>query len=318
MNQPIIFTEIVNCAKVGAISLASFHKYHPDYHVVVVCTKKDFQQLPFNISYNNIFSFYYIDDNPNINLSFKNGHEGTAIVFSEMLKKAIELDSSLIHFDSDVVFKKESLSLITNYFEQGYHIVGSRRCYKNNPSGVKGLDNFPDTISTYFMGINFEKINAIRLLSVENYILNKMCQGVYHPIPNYIALDFFDPVVHYLQIECNATIKYLDYNLVGGQNEDGIKVSRHPINMHMDCGEHLVHFGGVGSGCAVSNGFSNPEWSYRIWSLGRYALFCKLFYNEDVTYQLPPCEINLERRWVSGTYNEEILQQLKNDLNIQD
>ena len=50
----------------------------------------------------------------------------------------------IIHFDSDVIFRKESISLLTDKIEEGYDLIGPRRCYKNNLNGMSNLSDLKD------------------------------------------------------------------------------------------------------------------------------------------------------------------------------
>lgn len=305
----IIFTEIVNCGPVGSIMLESFHKYH-DMEIIIYATQKDIEDLG------------EIKNHPNNRFwplhsaqydKFKHGHAGTAVLFAEQFYPGI--DKNIIHLDSDLVFKKESISLIENAFEEGYDIVGSRRCYKNNPGKVPVPDGIPDAVSTYFFGMKTKVLP-------KGYSFEEMCkmwEG--HPIGiDHMILDFGDSV-YFNSLKNGAKTKFLDSNLIGGQNELGSKVNNYKSNLHLDMGSHLLHMGGCGSGCAVHHGHSNPEKSYADWAVGRFDLFAYLFlfrnYFVDGKWAIK-CNsdtvINEDGRWVNGIANEEIFNQVFNDL----
>ena len=79
----------------------------------------------------------------------------------------------------------------------------------------------------------------------------------------------------------------------------------------MDCGSHLIHFGGVSSGCAFNHGKSNT--GYGDWALGRYSFFAKAFYNEDIGYDKPTV-YTPDGRWCNGNYDQAIMEQFKKDI----
>lgn len=309
MQTSYIFTIAVNCGKIARVALESFHKHH-DRYVNVFGTAADFHAMgeivnhPHNILID-------VGNFPIMQL-FKEGHAGTARVFAQALLfkekyQSLYRPHRMIHFDSDIFFKKESISLIENAFAKGYDLIGSRRCFGNNPSGVPGLEGYNDTISTYFMGINTQKLPEYEL-----EYLTKMCQGVVSPSDKPI-LDFFDPVSHEIMDHAGEVL-YLDSKLIGGQDETGKKENGNPLNMHMDCGDHLIHFGGVGSGLAVYNRDSSPEPSYAKWAIGRYSLWAKLFEGkESLGMDIAPTRYTEDGRWADGNYDQTILNQaLKN------
>lgn len=299
MSNTIIFTEIVNCGPVGRIMLESFHKYH-DRGITIFCGSADYVQLK---------EFYHLDTFlviPEIQELFKKGHAGTARVFAHMFQP--NTDDQIIHLDADLVFKKESISLIENAFDEGYDIVGSRRCYKNNPGKVPVPDGIPDAVSTYFFGIKTKVLPK----GYNFDQMAKMMEG--HPIDiDHPILDFFDPTYFHC-LKNGAKTKFLGSHLIGGQNEAGSKTNVWDSNLHVDMGIHLCHFGGTGTGYAVEHGLSHPEQSYANWSLGRWALFSKLFYDHDTGFNAPT-KYNEDSRWISGTYDDNILNLIKQELN---
>lgn len=302
MTDTIIFTEIYNCGMIAKVMLKSFFQFHPDREIHVFGAAQDLIDLGEMFPLQSLRTYDAID----IGDKFTVGHKGTAHVFASAFTRW--KGKKIIHIDSDVIFKQESISLIENEFEKGFDIVGSRRCYKNNPGGVTGLDDIPDTISTYFVGFNSAKIPDY---DFETFC--KMWQGAYHPW-SYKILDFGDPVTH-CALHNGATIKFLDQNLIGGQDENGKKTSSYKSNLHLDMGSHLCHMGGVGSGYAVYLEKSRPEKSYADWALIRFALFCKLFYDKDIQTSKSEPVFDKDGRWVSGGWNNEILELIKTDLN---
>lgn len=293
----MIFTEIINAGPVGRIMLESYFKHHPKTDITVYGTPVDFELLG-EIKTHGYIRLIDVGTDETIMAAFKNGHQGTAMIFARAWKE--NMGQYLIHIDSDVYFKKESISLLTDSLDEGYDIVGSRRCYEKNPGGAIMKPGTPDAISTYFTGWHKEKLNA-NAYSNDEFI--RMWQGAYNPL-GFPVLDFADPIC-FAMLNNGAKIKFIDSNLIGGQDENGSKVNNYKNNMHFDVGSHLVHFGGVGSGYAYYNKLSNPEASYAQWSLGRWSLFNNFFYHKDIQYTAP-CIINEQGRWVNGNYNDEI------------
>ncbi len=305
MNDIFVFTEIINCGKIGRIALQSYHRHH-NYPVHIFGTVNDFMDLGDEVFHNDNTIPVVVSDNDRLLDKFKKGHEGTAALMAQVCKNKFGEYARFIRFDSDIYFKQECLSIVEQAFDEGYDIVGTRRCYGNNPGGVPNLHGYPDTVSTYFMGLNLEKLPDY---SIET--LSKMCQGAWHPL-GYPTLDFFDPVTH-VMLETGAKMKFLDRNEFGSQDENGKKVNDYELNLHMDCGSKLIHLGGIASGYSYFNKQSNPEKSYGEWALGRYSLFAKVFYNEDIGYNAPTV-YGSDSRWVNGSYDDHILELVKKEI----
>ncbi len=303
----LIFCVSVNCSKITSVMLKSFHEHHPTKKIHIAGTTNDFEELgEIGKHKNNVF--INVENDSELMEKFKRGHAGTTSVFAMVIHKRIggEFDR-FIHIDSDVYFKRESVSVIESAFDEGYDIVGTRRCFKNNPSGISGLDAFPDTVSTYFFGMRLEKIPKF-----DFSYLCRICEGAAHPVEGWIALDAFDGLTH-ATMQNGGTVKFLDQNEFGSQNVDGKKFNNYKSNMHMDVGRRLIHFGGVGSGYAFFSKKTNPHEGYGKWAIQRYIMFCKLFYNEDIVGN-EPTVYGEDFRWVNGGYDDAIYQQLLIDL----
>ncbi len=298
MINPFVFTEIVNCAEIGKIAIESYLRHH-HYPVYVFGDRKDFESLG-ELAYHKLVNKFEIDDV--IKDKYKRGHEGTAMLFALISKH----EKKIIHFDSDIYFKRECISFIENAFNEECDIVGTRRCYGNNPGGVQGLHGYPDTISTYFFGMNLEKLPEYEI----NY-LARMWQGASHPL-GYPTLDFADPVTHAM-LANNAKIKYLDWNEFGSQDANGKKNNNYKSNMHMDAGSHLIHWGGVGSGYTAYHKLADIPQQYGEWAIGRYALFQKVFYGKEIDYHVPPQYCG-GGRWCFGSYDENILNTVLSEM----
>jgi hypothetical protein len=271
-NDFFVFTEAYNCGTILKIALDSFHKYH-DEKVHIFGTYKDFKKLTKHK--NNVF--IELSEDEVLKNLYMQGHIGTAYIFSKVINGEYTKINKIIHFDSDVVFRSECLSLIKDSFNKGYDLIGSRRCYKNNLNGRSDLSQIEDVVQTYFFGFNKEKIN--------NYSFNElinMCVGYYNPYKHPI-LDFFDPVSFDI-INNGGKIDFLDYNLVGGMNENGDKNNKYgEVNQKIDFGDLIVHFAGVGSGMNFFNNKSSADSSYQEWAKKQYFLYHKLFYKEELS-----------------------------------
>jgi len=310
-HRPVlVFTEIIGCAEVGKVAIESFHKHH-DHKLVIFATKKDIEQLG-DIATHKNNKFVDMTDNTELLELYKKGHAGTAWIFAKVFSGQMfgEYDY-IVHFDSDVYFKKQCLSAITEAFQNRYDIVGSRRCYENNPAGISVLKCTPDTVSTYFFGMK----RSVMPTDYSFQDLQKMFSG--HNIGlDHEVFDFGDCITFHA-LKKGAKVSYLSPIFFGGQDEKGHKptTSLNESNLHIDSGTHLMHFGGAGSGCAYYNHPEGKNRSYGDWAAIRYVLFCDVFFNKQMLVEFKPTEINESGRWVSGIYNEEILSKIKNDLN---
>jgi hypothetical protein len=306
MSQKIHnFTIMAGCAPVGVKMLESYFEFH-DEKIHVYLFNDDLNKIIGEYQWKGSIllskiDFHILDDA--LKYDFKQGHLGTAKVWAQVVRENSE--SYLIHIDSDVIFKKESLSLIE---KAGYpEIYGSRRCYKNNPGKSPVQEGLEDAVSTYFVGINSKWIDS----EVYDNDFVRMFQGAYNPL-GFPVLDFFDPVFFHMRNN-GATVYYEDRNIVGGQDESGSKVNNYPSNLHIDMGSHLAHFGGVGSGYQALKDDSGMNKDYSEWAKYRWYLFDCLFYN-SFFYSPHPTEI-MDGRWVSGPGTNEIFEQIKKDLN---
>lgn len=314
--RPFIFTEAFNCGRITKVSVESFLKYHKQHNVHLFGTEKDFKELG-EVALDPRVILYDFSNDSDLLEMYKKGHDGTAEIFARVLsgdyhniKEKISAantneDITFIHFDGDVIFKQECISLMESLFYIGYDLIGTRRCYKNNPAGIP-VPDVADTISTYFMGIKKSSVPDVKRSELKD-----MCKGSYNPL-GHMVFDFFDPVT-FVCMKNGFNVFYLDNVLFGGQDESGSKKTKYQSNMHLDMGMYLAHFGGVGSGYAWLNDPSEKAKEYGSWAAGRYALFAKLFLNENIDIA-ESCKID-GGRWVSGTYNDEILNLVKQEMN---
>ena len=270
-TNPYIFTEVYGCGIIAKKCLETYTQFH-DQPIYVFGTHSDFKEFP---QLPNVEYIEVSDDNV-LRESYKQGHMGTAHIFAKVIKEYSEDFDYIIHIDSDVVFRKESMSLIQEKIDQEYDLIGPYRCYKNNLNGRKDLSHIKDVTQTYFFGFNKHKIS-----NYDFNTLKAMAVGFHNPL-NHAILDFFDPVSFDI-LKNGGKIAFLDYNKVGGMNADGNKKNIFPeINTHIDFGENLMHFAGVGSGRNFyKNGAGSTPSSYVEWAKGRYALYQKAIYNEE-------------------------------------
>lgn len=277
-KKAYIFTEIVNCAKIGKIALDSFHKYH-DQKVHVYGNLSDFEK----ISYANNNVLIDIKTLPfDLNELYRNGHLGTATLWAYLMQTIPLEYTHILHFDSDDIFRSnivdEVLELINNY-----DLIGPIRNYKNNPHKESKFEKYNDVVATNLFAFCRDKIKKH---SFDELV--KMCRGMYNPY-NHPVIDFFDPVSFEILYN-GGKIYFLDHDDVGGTGPDGSRnncyaeFNNENTPYKIDFGKKLVHFSSVGSGMFYFNNpnkISVPE-GYVKYALDRYALFCKIFYNEDI------------------------------------
>ena len=311
-TQVYIFTEIVGCGKIGRIALDSFHKYH-DYKVHVYGTREDFAHLvPHD---NNIL----IEVPAHILPAYKHGHVGTALLWEHVIKHCPT--KYMLHFDSDVIFRQNIVSDMIALAPE-YNLIGPFRNYHHNPHGNPSIRQLADICQTNCTLWNKDRISpqylhgttsipswihsTLQLSPIQiarrikwqlkhllgSYKMSRFAQmihGTYNPFP-FPTIDFFDPVM-FDMIRNGARIYHLDYNDVGGCNYYGKRdnvykeINDYPTKYKLDFGRKLVHFSCVGSGMNFylhPDAAANVPKAYVDASLDRYALFCKIFYNETL------------------------------------
>jgi len=272
-NKAFIFTESYGCGLILKKCLESFFKYHPNTIIHVFGTHKDFKELG---KFKNV---EYIDLSEDLELTecFKYGHLGTAHIGAKVIKEFSKGFDYIIHFDSDVIFKKESLSLLYDKIDEGYDLIGPVRCYKNNMNGRTDLSELSDVSQTYFYAFNKNKISEYSFHDLRNMIV-----GFHNPL-NHPILDYFDPVSFDI-LKNGGKSYFLDANLVGGLTMEGTRKNKYEeLNSDMDFGENLMHFAGVGSGMKFYfKGSEQTSKSYVDWALKRFAIYYKLFYEISI------------------------------------
>lgn len=273
-NSAFIYTEIYGCGKIGKIALESFYMHHPNTQVHIFGTLKDFKWIERREN----FIYHDISNETKILNNFNYGHLGTASLWAKIILEREE--RYIIHFDSDVIFRTPIINELEEKLKSGYDIVGPIRNYQHNPNHRNDVRYLSDVSQTMCFGFNKEMITE------RNYeIMTKMCQGSYNPF-NHPVIDFFDPIMFDI-LRNGGSIYYLDHNNVGGCDYYGKRTNKHiGENSLIDFGDKLAHFSSVGSGMYYHNHNNevkkNVPASYVNYALEKYAVFCKIFYNEDI------------------------------------
>jgi hypothetical protein len=272
-NKAFIFTESYGCGLILKKCLESFFRHHPDTVVHAFGTHKDFKELG---KFKNV-EYVELSDDLELKECFKHGHLGTAHIGARVIKEFSKGFDYVIHFDSDVIFQKESLSLLYDKIDEGYDLIGPVRCYKNNRNGRTDLSELSDVSQTYFYAFNKTKISDYSFAD-----LRKMIVGFHNPL-NHPILDYFDPVSFDI-LKNGGKSYFLNVDLVGGLTMEGNRKNKYEeLNSDMDFGENLMHFAGVGSGMKFHfQGSEQTNQSYVDWALKRFALYYKLFYDISI------------------------------------
>jgi len=303
MNNYYIFTEIVGCGKIGKIAIDSFHRYH-DIPIYIYGAKEDFVHIKENKNNN------FIEVNEKILKKFNLGHWGTAHIWEDVIKNSKQ--DILIHFDSDVIFRENTVNDLIQKSNKGFDLVGSRRNYYSNKNNRDDVRFINDLCQTSLILFNKKKISkkylekysfissiksltdttikkifknilwTIRQISAKNIFVSQLCKmihGTYSPF-NFPHIDFFDPIMIDM-LNNGAKIYYLNPEDTGTADFYGTSYS---IVEKLDFGKKLIHFSGVGSGL---NFINNPQVksvseSYKKHCVNTYKIFCRIFYNEYI------------------------------------
>lgn len=304
-QQPYIFTEMVGCAPIANVMIESFFRFHPHLTLHVYYSQNEMAAIT-AIEKKFPGKLQAILIPPNVLNAFAtSGHRGTAKIIASVLQPR---NKRIIHIDSDVVLLQECISHMQQLFDEGYDLIGSRRAYKNNPVGIVVDERAQDVVSTYFMGVNTEKIST----GIKYDLLENLCQGAAN-VMDFPVLDFFDGVSFDI-LRNGGKVAFLDPELYGGQNEQGNKKTSLNFNLHLDAGEKLIHFGGVASGYAhLQQKFKSAE-SYTSWAVYRYLLFAELFLDEDTDairrQFVEQAHTDANGRWIKGSAPYTLVKEL--------
>lgn len=317
MHTNYIFTEIVGCGKIGRIALDSFHKYH-DHKVYVYGTKTDFELI--TPHQNNVFievtksviRGYENSGHLGTALLWEK------IIKETDTENFIHFDSDVIFRANMIDFMIEKakeydlIGPIRNYHHNPNNSIGVRHladlCQTNctlfkknkisknylNPSSVNSVAAIKKVSQLTFNQLYKRSKKTIADLIFPSRRggaskFARMIRGTYTPF-NFSHIDFFDPVM-FDMIMNGAKIYHLDFNEVGGcdyygKRDNAFKeLNNYPTQNKLDFGSKLVHFSCVGSGM---NFYHHPEKTKNVGTayvnsaLDRYALFCKIFYDETL------------------------------------
>lgn len=275
-KRHIIYTECINCPEICLNAILSYQRYHP-YPVHIYLTPSDlvyFEKHKSRYDSSRIV-FRRVNDSI-INAYQQDGRLGTAMIWENIIRSYPS--QNIIHFDSDVIFRGNAVNDII-YGLYSNDLVGPIRCYKNNLNGRDDIRHQPDVVSTYCFGFKASMVHANQYTTEK---LIPMIRGYSTPLPFHI-LDFFDPV-SYAILSNGGKMKTIDFNIIGGLNQDGSKQNSYPIlNTKMDCGDKIIHFSSVGTGLSVKKGMQNGittqiphsyvEHSFRTLAAYQYLLF---------------------------------------------
>jgi hypothetical protein len=284
-----IWTEAIGCGEILPPCLESFLKHH-DEKIHVFGYPEDLINLPKS---NQIVPMQILDDaldskrsnyltfSNELKIAYKNGHEGTALLWAKIISN--QQEELLIHLDSDTIFLKDVVSPILKKLREGFGIVGSRRPYKEqvrngNVKGYRRLQFYfyRDAVNTYAFGFKRTEIQEMNYKKIQEKIMNRYSNRLFQRL--FPVIDFFDAVT--FQISRSKGIFYLDSN---NQRKSGTHDRFGAFESSM------ISFAAVGSGC---NFFKNPEAktseSYKEFALASFSLYSKYLLGTDI--KIPPLE----------------------------
>ena len=94
-------------------------------------------------------------------------------------------------------------------------------------------------------------------------------------------------------LENKASLFFLNHDDVGGCDVNGkrnnkfAEINNYNTPFKIDYGNKLIHFSAVGSGMNIyNNNDVKISKEYSNYAVDRYALFCKIFYKEDIGIDL--------------------------------
>ena len=279
----MIFTEVVGVAEIGEVMLKSYLRYHTE-PICVYCSEADRDYLNKKVD-STIVKYIIVSDD--VLNSYQQGHLGTAKIYADIFLDSTNDD--IIHIDSDVVFQKESISLIKNRLSEGHALVGPIRRYKENPCNRPDCEYRENIVSTFFFGF---KNSYVTKRSREQLI--SMFMG--NSIDGQPIIDCFDPISFDI-LQNGGKIYHLPRQKVGGFSETGSDSNIGDfLNCDLEYGENMIHFAGIGSGFRVFKG-EGPQipQAYAQWALERYKMFSNIF--------------NIEKTKFSLSEDKEILQE---------
>lgn len=281
-----VFTEIISCGKIGRIALKTYCKYHTQ-PVNVYGTKEDFKC----IEENELIIFHEVKDRK-ILKAYEKDHHGLPMLWAKIINE--HNDDVIVHFDSDVLFRSSIIEEVIT-LSKDYDLIGPRRNQKNHCDRLK-IPHKTDTLATSLWCINAKKLS--------NWSYNELVEMCGTRLPRKLqdhglgpTVDYFDPVVYDI-LRNGGKMFHFDFDDVGAVNE---KYSRENIYADMnvegvDVGSKIVHFAGVGSGMDAYLKKVELNKAYEEFAIKRYALFCKIFYDEDLNVDLSEFKNNIKNK----------------------
>lgn len=287
-----IWTEAINCGEILSAFTLSFLRHH-NQKIHIFGLLEDLRKIPPDnrvtlvaLDTKNAESFATRSDLDLIILSYKQGHSGTAALWSEIITNRTE--TFLVHFDADIVFIGDVLSPILGALRNGYAIVGSRRHYRNHPGKLSPLRTLlyrfhKDSIHTHAFGFNRSLIDLPKdkLQSSINGVGRNKIQTKFFPI-----LDFFDRISFYLAKK--GPVQYFPHAVI--QND---------TLMSNSIDENLIMFVAAGSGCSFYYGRSTSQsQTYMKVAQESFAVYAKYLLNDRIMFpirELPDLEDKLRR-----------------------
>ena len=276
-ENTFIWTEAYNCGLLLRPFLESYFQ-HNSHHINVFCSDKDLTSDL--MSFKNV-TFHTASLNPefqrfetSILEGYKNGHQGTARLWTYLIKQRKE--TYLLHLDADTIFLGEVVRALLDAVNiKDASIAGTRRPYLHRGYRLKGVDglllNFrPDSVNTDYFIFNRKKLENIFKKRLNRMVVGKRVG--FMPV-----VDFFDPITFKLDHK-NKGIYYLDSPQSG---------RRATPNLSSASFQNRISFAAVGSGM---NFWANPEieipFGYKEYALKSFSLYSKYILNQTIDYPI--------------------------------
>lgn len=300
-----IWTEAIGCGEILPPCLESYLKHH-DEKIHVFGYPEDLVNLPQS---RQLIPMPIVDDAAKsenaeylsfakaLKSAYKNGHEGTALLWAKIISNQHE--EFLIHLDSDTIFLRDTISPILDNLQNGFGIVGTRRPYKEQVrnGNIKGHRKFQfyfyrDAINTYAFGFSRKAINEMKFEEIQKKIMNRYSNSLLPRL--FPVIDFFDAVT--FRIAKANGIFYLD-------SKDQQRSGTHDRFGKFE--RSMISFAAVGSGCHF---YKNPQVktseSYREFALASYSLYSEYLLDKKIGF--PPLDspylVNLLERLDKNTW----------------
>tara|TARA_R110002110_G_scaffold415738_2_gene654601 strand:- start:5016 stop:5894 length:879 start_codon:yes stop_codon:yes gene_type:complete len=270
-----LFTEMVGVPEIGLVMLKNYLKYHSDV-IHIYCTEEDKKCMSSEIDSDLV---KYVIVGAHVTEGYKKGHWGTAEIYADLLLDD-NIEDDILHIDSDVIFKSESVSLLKEKLSEGFALVGGIRRYKDNPNNRKDCEYRDNVVATSFFGFKKSYITKRDRATLRGMVHGGSIDG--QPV-----IDFFDPISFDI-LTNGGRIYHVPRVIVGGFAETGRDKNIEPyLGEDLDYGENMIHFAGIGSGLRKFKG-EGPYMNegYALWAVDRYKMFSNLFAIEEEYFTL--------------------------------